>query len=168
MTLLHTLRRKTHTLLRQSVFVWLWLLPVWLLLGVGKALIHLVSFQKLAVLLGQPCGVNPWVPLISAAQQHRAMQIGRVVRIAAQYTPWDANCFPQALVARTLLAWHRIPYTLFFGLRRETRSAELKAHAWVTSGPVNVTGGASFGHYTVVNVFMTQLIDKQSICPDHP
>lgn len=160
--------RKAHTLLRQPLFVWVWLCPVWAMLGISKAMIGLMSFQGLSGLLGQSCGVSPWVPLLTEAQKNRAAHIGRVVRIAAQYTPWASNCFPQALAARALLGWYRIPYTLFFGLRRDPNSSKLKAHAWVACGPVNVTGGACFGHYAVVNVYMTPLIDKQVICPEHP
>ena len=84
------------------------------------------------------------------------MQIGRAVRLAARYTPWDSNCFPQAVVARLLLGLYGIPYALFFGLRRDPDSGAMLAHAWVAAGRVRVTGGESFGQFTVVGVFVSR------------
>lgn len=155
--------RKARTLWQQPPFVRAWVLPVWVMLGISKSMIGLMSFQGLSGLLGQPCGLAPWVPLLTERQQRRAAHIGRVVRMVATYTPWTSNCFAQALVARTLLCWYRIPYTLFFGLRRDPHSSEMKAHTWLACGPINVTGGACFGRYAVVSVFMTQLIDKHTL-----
>jgi hypothetical protein len=148
------LRRKALTFLRLPLFVLGWLLPLWCLLGLSKALILIVSFRRLAPHLGVSTGVQPWVPLLNAQQQARAQQIGRAVRLAASYTPWDSNCFPQAVAARVLLGLYDIPYALFFGVMRDSVSDELKAHAWVASGRVQVTGGASFRQFTVVGVFV--------------
>jgi len=81
--------------------------------------------------------------------------IGRVVRLTANYTPWDSNCFPQAITARFLMGLYRIPYIFFFGLLRDpTNPSGMKAHAWVAAGPVPVTGGVSFGQFTVVGCFV--------------
>ena len=86
------------------------------------------------------------------------------MRLAARYTPWTSNCFPQAVVARMLLGIHRIPYAIHFGLMPESRtgsgapapaaprSAGMRAHAWVVAGRVPVTGGHAFHQYTVVGV----------------
>lgn len=147
--------RKAHTLSRQPAFVWLWLLPVWCLLGLSKGLIMRVAFRRLSKVLGQHMGVTAWVPLLSAPQIARARRIGQTIQIASRYTPWESNCFPQALVARLLLGWFGVPYALSFGLMRDTLSAELKAHAWVAAGPIAVTGGRNDGQYSVVGVFVS-------------
>lgn len=146
-----SLVRKGRSFLRLPLFTQLWLIPLWILLGVAKALILTVPFPRLARSLGHPLGVSAWVPPVDARGCHRARQIGRAIRVAARYTPWESNCFPQALAARVLLALYGVPCTMYFGLRRTADG--IKAHAWVASGPVAVSGGASFGHYTVVGAF---------------
>lgn len=152
--MLRTLWRKTHSFLHLPRFVQAWLVPLWLLLGLSKALIFTWSFKRLAPHLGQSLGVAAWVPLVNPAQQARALQIGRAVQLAGRYTPWESNCFPQAVAARLLLGWYGVPYALYFGLMREHAGAALKAHAWVAAGRIAVTGGHSFGQFTVVGVFV--------------
>lgn len=153
--MLSQLIRKALNFARLPLFTQLWLIPLWLMLGICKAVIFTLSFRRLAPHLGQTMGVAPWVPLLDPVQQGRALQIGRAVQLAARYTPWDSNCFPQAVAARILLGLYRIPYALYFGLRRDTNTLEMKAHAWVTAGRVAVTGGPSFSQFTVVGVFVT-------------
>lgn len=150
--MLHSLTRKAHSFLRQPLFIQLWFIPLWFILGASKTLIFTISFHRLAPCLGRHCGIAPWVPLLNPHQETRARLIGRAVRLAARYAPWDANCFPQAVAARMLLGLYGIPYTLFFGLMRD--ASEMKAHAWVAAGKSHVTGGTSFGQFTVVGCFV--------------
>lgn len=146
--------RKARSFWRQGRFERLWLLPLWLLLGLARALILGVSFRRLAPHLGRPLGPAAWVPLLGPAQQARAQQIGRAVRLAARCTPWDSNCFAQAVAARLLLGLYGVPYALFFGVKRAPQASTLQAHAWVAAGRVPVTGGAGFGEFTVVGCFV--------------
>lgn len=143
-----------------SLFVQLWFLPVWLGLGLAKLLIFTVSFKRLVPRLGVSVGLKPWLPLIDKAQERRARQVSQVVLLAARYTPWDSNCFPQAVVARVMLGWFGVPYCLFFGVRRKPDSGEFDAHAWVASGRVRVTGRNGFQQYTVVGVFAAPLLAR--------
>ena len=152
--------RKVRSFLQQPLFIKFWFLPLWFLLGVCKVLIFTVSFNRLASLLGARSGISVAIPLLAPDQEQRALNIGRAVRLAASYTPWDSNCFPQAIAARILLGLYRVPYVLSFGLMRDPESSEMKAHAWVAAGRVNVTGGASFQAYSVVGVFMSPLLTK--------
>ena len=152
------LKRKAINFLRRPLWTQLWFIPCWVLLGVGKALIFTVSFKRLAPWLGIAVGAAPRVPLLDEEAERRALQIGRVVRLAAGYTPWDANCFPQAVTARLLLGLYRIPYALFFGLMRDAHTGELKAHAWVAAGKIRVTGGAGFNQFTAVGCFASPLL----------
>jgi hypothetical protein len=80
--------------------------------------------------------------------------IGRTIRLAARYAPWQANCFAQAIVAAFLLRLYGLPYSVFFGLRRAVAPAGgMDAHAWTASGKIAVTGGSCFDRFTVVGVF---------------
>lgn len=153
--MLSTLWRKTGNFLRHSRFVQIWFIPLWFLLGASKVLIFTVSFHRLAPRLGRASDIAAWVPLLTPKQEALALRIGRAVQLAANYTPWDSNCFPQAMAARLLLGLYDIPYALYFGLMRDPVLAEMKAHAWVVAGRIRVTGGASFGQFAVVGCFIS-------------
>ena len=124
------------------------------MLGVSRLVVLTIPFRRLDVVLGKRQGLETWVPILSKDQALRALHIGRVVRAMARFTPWDSNCFAQAITARLLLGLYGLPYALYFGLMRDAGSAGMKAHAWVVAGPIRVTGGASFGQYTVVAMYV--------------
>ncbi len=147
--------RKLKTFGQQPSFTKLWFVPTWLLLGCAKLVIFCMTFRRLAPYLGRSIGVDAWVPLASPAVQARALLIGRTVKMAAGYTPWESNCFPQAVAARILLGLYGVPYAIYFGLMRDKTTQEMKAHAWVSCGRVSVTGGAGFANYTVVGMFVS-------------
>ena len=174
-----TLIRKARSFAGLPLFTKVWFLPTWVALGISRMLILAVPFRRLAPRLGTAQGTSAHVPLLTQSQESRARAIGRTVRLAARYTPWTSNCFPQAVVARMLLGIHRIPYAIHFGLMPDSRvgargseptdrrppgatptpapaaprSAGMRAHAWVVAGRVPVTGGHSFHQFTVVGVF---------------
>lgn len=145
--------RKAGTFLRRPVFVILWVPPLWLALGAAKVVIFTIPFRRLAIYLGHRSGVNPFVPLVPDELEQRAFLIGQAVTLAARHTPWSSNCFPQALVARFLLRFYRIPCALYFGVKRHPLSGQVEAHAWVAAGRVCVTGGDGFDQFTVVGIF---------------
>lgn len=147
------LARKARSFAHRPLFEQVWFIPVWLLLGLSRALILFVPFRTLASHLGRHTGVAPWVPLLDARQAARARAISRVVQMAASYTPWVSNCFPQAVTARLLLGLYGIPYCLFFGVDREAGKDGMQAHAWIVSGRIRVCGGESFDRFTVVGCF---------------
>ncbi len=148
------LRRRLRNVGKHPRFEWAWLLPCWAALGISRAAVLTVPFRRLAPRLGESRGSSPWIPLLTAAQQARAEQVGRVVRRTARFTPWNSNCFAQALTASLLLRVYAVPYTLHFGLAPDGATDEhLKAHAWVSSGPVKVCGGDGFARFTVVGCF---------------
>lgn len=147
------LRRKLAALLRKPRFTLVWLVPVWLLLGAARAAVLVVPFRRIAPALGRVQGVAPYSVVVSAAAQERARQIARVIALAARYTPWTSNCFPQAIAARAMLGLCGLPHVIFFGLMRDADDADIKAHAWVTCGQVAVSGGDGHADYTAVGVF---------------
>lgn len=145
--------RKARTAARMPLFVQAWLLPTWLLLGLSRTLIMLVPFARLAPWLGHSLGAQAWVPLPTSAHEHRARLVGLTVRTAARYAPWMANCFPQAVTARWLLALYRVPCALCLGVRPD-KQGSLEAHAWVCTGRIRVTGGEGFTSYHVIGCFV--------------
>ena len=148
--------RKLRSFVALPRFVQAWMLPTYVLLAVARVAVLTVPFRVLAPCLGQHCGLASWVPLVDARQRYRARRIGQVVRLAAGYAPWDANCLAQAIAARVLLTLHRIPYAMFFGVKFDgAGTRQMLAHAWVASGPVPVTGGSGFSVYAVTSVFVS-------------
>ena len=149
---LRSVARRARNLLRHPGYDLIWFAPTWLLLGAARAAILLLSFRRLATALGSNVGPHAWIPLLTAGEEVRARRIGYLVRWVAAHTPWTSDCFPQAVAARLLLALYRVPCAVLFGLERDHQRA-LLAHAWVVSGCVSVTGGASFGRFSVVACF---------------
>jgi hypothetical protein len=152
-----TLIRKARSFAHRPWFEKAWFLPVWLLLGASRFIILAVPFRRLAFWLGEHEGIAPWVPLVNARAEARALSISRVVQMTARHTPWKSNCFPQAITARVLLGLYGVPYSLFFGVNRNAEDVTLAAHAWVAAGRVRVTGGMSFNQFTVVSCFVSPL-----------
>jgi len=157
--------RKARRFASQPAFTLGWSIPIYLLLGVARAIVLVVPFRKLAPVLGWDGGIAPWSPVLTDPQQDRALQIGRAIRTMAPYTPWESNCFAQALTARLLLSLYRIPYVLYFGLKRASAAAEMEAHAWVSAGAVSVTGGYSFGEYTTVAIYVSRQVNQPPSLP---
>ncbi|GLQ35952.1 hypothetical protein GCM10007939_22360 [Amylibacter marinus] len=152
-SIIRTLLRKFRFLLKKPLFTLVWLPAVWLMLGAARAMILTVEFRRLARLLGRREGLMSAVPLLTKPQKRRARQIQAVIKLAARYTPWTSNCFPQAIAARVLLGLYGVPYMMFFGVNKQGKNNCLKAHAWVVSGPCAVAGGHAFNEYTVVGSF---------------
>lgn len=145
--------RKLRTLISLPVFTLVWLFPVWVLLGLCRLAILTVPLHRMAPFYGEDIGICPWVPLATPQEISRARDIRRTVGLAAGYSPWTANCYPQALAARVMMGIYGLPYAIHFGLRSDAGGRKIGAHAWVVCGPVPVTGGQSFGSYTVVRSF---------------
>ena len=95
---------------------------------------------------------------VAPLQSLKSYSIAEFTQMAARYSPWDSNCFPQAIVASFLLGIYRIPYAMYFGLMRNPSAPSLSAHAWVVAGRVDVTGGSSFSRFTVVGKFLSPLM----------
>lgn len=129
------------------------LLSAWILLGFSRALIVAIPFRHIAPVLGRRSSELAGVQHVTPPQQTQARVIGEIIQRAARHTPWDANCFAQAITARVLLGAKRIPHTLHFGVARDERG-RLEAHAWVCAGQTYVTGGKVCARFTVVGSFM--------------
>lgn len=139
------------------MFVLLWLVPVWTMIGVAAAAIRLVRLKHLAPMLGRNLGPTSLVPLATDEQTERALRIKRVLAMAARYAPFRSDCYPQAIVAQLMCRLYGLPSTAHFGVRLERGASglrELLAHAWVVCGRVAICGRyESFRNFTVVGCF---------------
>nr|WP_156889313.1 lasso peptide biosynthesis B2 protein [Halomonas sp. 1513] len=159
--MLNKLKRKASSFVRQPRFAKRWFPVLWVLLGLSRLAILVFSFRRIAPHLGIPVGIASYTPLLTPPQERRAAQVGQAIRLAARYTPWTSNCFPQAVTARLILGIYRIPYSLYFGVMRDLERHDYRAHAWVSAGRVAVTGGFGFHQFTVVGCYLSPHLKRQ-------
>jgi len=126
---------------------------IFILLGMSRLIILTLPARYYYHFLGVNKRTLCFTPLLNRRQTQQAYRIGLVVRAVANRTPWESKCLVQAIVARLALGCMKIPYGLFFGVANNVNEQgvkELKAHAWLCSGAVYVTGGFSWHQFTVV------------------
>ena len=152
------LARKFRAGMGKPLFVLLWLAPTWVLLGVCRAMVLVLSFRRIVRWFGLVGSEAVAAPPVLPSREMRALRIGEVVRLAARYTPWSSNCFAQALAAHLLLSLYRIPHALFLGVARDEPTRAVLAHAWTVAGPVPVTGQEISDRYTVVLCFASPMV----------
>lgn len=126
---------------------------VWFMLWPARLVLLAVPLRRLARFYGRDHGVEIVIPEASARDEESAVFVREAIALAVRYSPKSANCYPQALVARLLLRLRRVPYGMFFGLRKGEGDKAMDAHAWVMVGDIPVSGGRSFDSYTVVRCF---------------
>ncbi len=61
--------------------------------------------------------------------------------------PWEQKCFVRALTLRKILMEKKISCTIYMGVQKE--DGKMKAHAWLRSGKVYLSGGNGAGFVTV-------------------
>ena len=144
--------RTARTLARRSKLEKVWFLPVFVLLGLARLALLIAPFRRIAPHLGVMNPDGPAIPLATRAQMSRAYRLGRLIEATAAITPWQSKCLAQAMVAALALRVHRIPYLLCLGVAKDEAKG-LKAHAWVATDRVAVTGGRSFLGFAVVGAF---------------
>lgn len=152
MKLLAIAMRKAKTAARLSPPVWMLLPFIWTLLGLTRLLVLTVPFPAIARMLGRRCQLNARSAQIAPLPASRALRTGRLIRLAARYCPWTANCFPQAMTASIILKAMGIAHVVYFGVRRGDEKP-LDAHAWVKADTVPVVGGRGHARFTAVAAF---------------
>lgn len=132
------------------------LLSAWFFLGWVRAAILTQPFKRLINGL-EHCPIAAPPPPITSSELERASQFGRLVAIAARYTPWQSLCLVQVLVLQRILLKRGISGQFYLGVRTGGRDRfdprSLAAHAWLQCGEQIVSGGQGCEDYTVVSVF---------------
>lgn len=117
------------------------------LCAMAKIAIQCMSYKRLSAYFGNSCQMLVASTLLSPQQLQHALTIRRVIALAARYTPWTSTCLTQALVAKFWCQRFQIPYLFFIGL---TKESSRPAHAWITAGPIAVTGGHALVTHHVI------------------
>lgn len=94
------------------------------------------------------------------------MQLHHTIKLAAKYTPWTSNCLTQAMVARFWGHLLNIPYVLYIGFAKdELKPSGYAAHAWLTAGPIAITGDMSFESFKVISSYTVPFIRLKDTTP---
>lgn len=123
--------------------------------GIARLAINTLALRNLSIYFGYFYKTTTFSSVLTETQKHQAIKIGQFVRLAAKYTPWDSSCLTQAMVAKFWCRALKIPYILYIGFAKAPEEASgYKGHAWVTAGPIAVTGGNGFIEYKVVSTYV--------------
>lgn len=131
-------------------------IQAWCLLGWMRAAIFTVSFKRLtASLEHHKVVVTP--PELEIDQLKEAGRIGKLVAVAAKYTPWQSPCLTQVLTLQRLLARRGIAGQFYLGVRKGGEEGAspvgLAAHAWLQCDDFIVNGGGGHQEFTVLSTF---------------
>lgn len=133
-------------------FFCFWQVPTALALISFRLAVIFVPFRFIVRHLGAHCRSSPLL-LLPTERQHvaKARHTRKVIESARGSVPIEINCFPQALVSIFLLRFRKVPYSLFFGVRRA--DGNFKAHAWVCCGHITVCGEEGSSEFTIISTF---------------
>jgi hypothetical protein len=71
----------------------------------------------------------------------------------SRHLPGECKCLAQAVAAKMMLGRRGVPSTLYLGLAKDEQQ-KLRAHAWLRSGEVIVTGARERDKFHVVATFV--------------
>jgi Transglutaminase-like superfamily len=114
-------------------------------LAIARTWLLVVPFRKIAETLGTSHA--PSVPYknlapVSEEQDEKARQISEAVKRAAKNIPVHAVCIQQAIAAKMMLERRGIHCVMHFGVGRglPDSGAAMRAHAWLRTANVEITG----------------------------
>jgi len=137
-----------------SIYEYVWITPgIFIQILIFSAL-KLWNVASISYFLGNTYAPHAHSVLVSQRQQFVALRLGRTIRRGARALPFKDDCVVQALAAQILLKIHHIPSVMTIGVQPDaSRPSKVLLHAWLTSGPVYVTGGASSTNLFPVGCF---------------
>jgi len=130
---------------------------VWL--GLARVAIVIISFRKLASLLGlvqRNSAAAPDQPLVTQPHEDASAlstKIGWAVRSVALRIPRQSTCLTQTLAGAAMLRRRGLPCSLSLGIVKDTDG--IAAHAWLRFGDVVLTGANGHNRFTVISDFVS-------------
>ncbi|MDF1685122.1 MAG: lasso peptide biosynthesis B2 protein [Legionellaceae bacterium] len=130
-----------------------------MLCGIARVLINLLPLKYLAPYFGTLHKNIIFSTIITRPQRNHAIQLRRSIALVAKCTPWDSNCLTQAMVAKFWCSCLKIPYILYIGFTKDAdKPSGYASHAWLTAGPVAITGQHSFSSFKVVSSYASKQV----------
>lgn len=122
------------------------LLEALAMLVLGRLLVFAVPFRWVAPWLGRRMHETP-----EGEAGPRAVGVRDSLRAVASALPWEARCLERALAGHLMLRRRGLPSTLYLGVSRD--GDELRAHAWLRCGSLDVCGSAEAEAYRTICCF---------------
>lgn len=121
-----------------------------LLTAVARMAILTLPFRWIAPWLGRHAeSTSEASAAVDGQVRHR---VGWAVQAASRHLPWQSKCLVQAIAARLMLGRRGVAGTIYLGLARDP-DGQMKAHAWLRSGDLVVTGRRGMLQFTVLSSF---------------
>jgi hypothetical protein len=132
------------------------------LCGIARFLITSLPLKRLSTHFGRLYKNNKLSSILSYKQQQQAIHLRRSIQLAARYTPWNSNCLTQAMVAKFWCQQLNIPYIFYIGFAKDAEKPNgYAAHAWLTAGPVAITGKYnSFSNFHVISTYIPRSLQN--------
>lgn len=118
-------------------------------LVIMRVILRFVPFKHIAPRLGTAREETPQTTITT--HQTSIERVRWAIHRIAPLLPGETVCFPRALAGAQMLRMRGIPSTLYLGV--SLKNEEMKAHAWVRSGSIIVTGKREMPYYTPVATF---------------
>lgn len=80
-------------------------------------------------------------------------QITWAIERSSQLLPWDGLCLVKALTAHIMLKKRKLSAIIYMGVKKDSQTNELEAHAWVKANNQILTGKQGHKNFTVVSMF---------------
>ena len=125
--------------------------------SVARLALLMLPFRWIAPRLGRHMGES--AEGLRDRDRERAHQVARAVTRASRYVQEDRNCLIRAMADMAMLRRRGQGCTLYLGVRRQD-DGQLRAHAWLRIGDLQVTGGRLHADYAVVSRFTTPGMGK--------
>jgi hypothetical protein len=116
-------------------------------LATAAAVLHLVPFRR-AIRFGS--GGSPDLTAELAVDELR--RIERSVEQAARRVPWRTVCLQKGLALQWMLRRRGADARLHYGIGKD-EAGELRAHVWVTAGPVMLIGSEQAPQFRTVATY---------------
>jgi len=122
----------------------------WCFLAMARCMLVFLPFKKVVPFL---CKVT--TATVTNIENDNAIftRISLAISRGSYYSPWRAKCLEQALAAKMMLKRRGYSNTIYFGIHKSETSQKIKAHAWLETNGVIITGGNNLEQYTVISSF---------------
>lgn len=90
--------------------------------------------------------------VLSENQKKIIYRIKSLTHVISNKLPWHSSCLIKAFAVAQLLKNYHIPYIVYFGVNKGDQN-ELQAHAWLSCGNFDLTGGEIKNDFKVINYF---------------
>lgn len=126
-------------------------------LAIARLAMVTLPFRWLTLNMGERMAETP-IETLPLEQRRTLFRIAWAIRKLSPHTPWQSKCLVQAMTAKRMLQRRKINSTLYLGvlINKENDPADsdpLKAHAWLRSGRMLLTGAPGHRRFTVVATF---------------